>query len=620
MATLARQLAPLPVDDSYSCRFNVVNRVCKARHTVRLLERKMAAQGCLSDDEALALESHRVLLADVAPEDAVAIRVFPIVKIIRVRAIVMADQEFVMELELAFSWSDPLFCSAMRGADWQRAWADNGGSWQDQMRRTCWHPNIELVNAHECHNKEHWFVVDSDSNTVTFKSRLSATFAERFELWNFPYDVQPLTIAMRSSYEIDRVKFTPTPNLAAMQPAPEAADDGARRTRTPALALDVPAEAAPPAISGKGAPLPAGGKVAMHSNPRDQHTLPRFILGEWYPLPLVRTRCTPSYTRCVYHMLSMACVVRREHFFYNANYILLAALLASLSFSVIFVPVELFADRSAITLTILLTAVAFKQMVAEKVPMTSYVMLIDIYLLVSLGVIALVTVETCVTAFAFWAHNAGWWDREWDGATDEAADTPSSLHLWPGGGASIQTGALTLALRIETRTLGAIGGAWILFNIWFVAKAYGITRAVRDSMAHVRSCCRRMRVRPWSEGDDEDDDEPSHVSFPSEDGFEWWKSAPSWWDPLGHEGLSCCEPTDRWERITKQHLLDPLEEPDEFDTLATLEPSGVARGRTRRRMVQDGGRRTGSLFMFGVGRRRHVNPNPIATVSRHSGR
>ena len=122
---------------------------------------------------------------------------------------------------------------------------------------------------------------------------------------------------------------------------------------------------------------PSSNVLKVHHSLRDHHSLPGFVLGEWYPLPLVRTRCTPSHTPCVYHMLAVEVELRREHFFYDINYVLLAGLLSTLAFGVLFVPVDSFADRCSITPTLLLTAVAFKQVLADKIPNNSYLTLIE---------------------------------------------------------------------------------------------------------------------------------------------------------------------------------------------------------------------------------------------------
>ena len=47
------------------------------------------------------------------------------------------------------------------------------------------------------------------------------------------------------------------------------------------------------------------------------------------------------------------------------------------------VPVEEFADRCSITMTLLLAMVAFKYIISEKLPSISYATLIDVYVLFS---------------------------------------------------------------------------------------------------------------------------------------------------------------------------------------------------------------------------------------------
>jgi len=526
---------------------------------------------------------------DVEPVD-----VFPTFKVYSVQSISMANERFQMELQMDFSWHDPEFCEAMKTEQWLADKAASS-SWQDHMRATCWHPMVDIHNLVDVSHKETWFTVDEQRQSITFKCRLAGTFTERFELWNFPYDSQALTVSMKTMYTLNRVRFRPCP-LSTMWVG-KTAELGAQG--------ETKVDSRSPVRTSSSSPSERSSSLSAYRT-RDYHSLPGFILGEWYPLPLMRVRCTPSFTRSVYHMLAVEVEVRREHFFYDINYVGLAALLASISFGVVFVPVESFADRCSITLTLLLTAVAFKQIIADKIPMTSYLTLIDVYILGSLVVIGLVTIETLIAAFVFWAHNSGGW-RAWrlhhqwpsgpgggNGSDDDvadAADEEQYSHLWPGGGAEAEEWALSSSLGLEVLLLGVLLVGWLLFNVWFIFRACRLSRYTRASAVYARlveqagdtvanaaeliTNGRSRTPQPQSNGDA--DDEPM-VSIPAD----WWQDAPEWW--LNDEGeLACCTPDDRWERVSKQHILKNAKgdrdfAETKFEALSTLEPSGVPLG------------------------------------------
>ena len=83
-----------------------------------------------------------------------------------------------------------------------------------------------------------------------------------------------------------------------------------------------------------------------------------------------------------YDRVSHSCIVQRGSRYYLYNIVLTEIFLVLLSLTAKVVPVEEFADRMSISLTLLLTSVAFKFVVAEKLPNLSYQTYLDQFMCV----------------------------------------------------------------------------------------------------------------------------------------------------------------------------------------------------------------------------------------------
>ena len=109
-------------------------------------------------------------------------------------------------------------------------------------------------------------------------------------------------------------------------------------------------------------------------------------LTEWTLLPYVLTsveltNANESASLKRYDRVSHTCIVRRGSTYYLYNIALTEALLVLLSTTAKIVPLDEFADRMSISLTLLLTSIAFKFVVAEKLPNLSYQTHLDKFIL-----------------------------------------------------------------------------------------------------------------------------------------------------------------------------------------------------------------------------------------------
>ncbi len=262
----------------------------------------------------------------------------------------MLEQTFDAELQLELTWEDPEFVQQTMTPDWQKGREEE--DWQEMMRKTCWHPGLECTNCAAMHHVESWFHVESDDQ-VSFRCRLRGTFRERFELHDFPFDYQFLTVRFRSSFATKHCVFAkPKTDLCKRMKA-------------------------------------------------DFLQMYGFILEEWDLMPHLCVRSNPSSkdtstSGTQYSEIKVECVLQRHSSYYLWNIIFIDLMLVCTSFSVLLVPPSEFADRMSISLTLLLTAVAFKYVVSEKLPSISYLTLLDSYVLCGFGMQVLVVLENSV--------------------------------------------------------------------------------------------------------------------------------------------------------------------------------------------------------------------------------
>lgn len=119
------------------------------------------------------------------------------------------------------------------------------------------------------------------------------------------------------------------------------------------------------------------------------------------------------------------------------------------------VPPNEFADRCAVTLTLLLTSVAFKLVIAEKLPSISYLTLADKYVLGSVGLVIFIVIADMISALLCWNQSDA--PEEWP--TEQPAKRRDSL----------------LFDQISSLVLFCL---WILFHILFFL---GARRALHRS-------------------------------------------------------------------------------------------------------------------------------------------
>ena len=252
------------------------------------------------------------------------IKVFPQVCVNNITATDVVNQTFDMEFYLSLTWEDEQFVKQIATEEWNQ---QMHGDWQQMMRETCWHPALVLKNCVELRQvnekgyPEFWFKVDG--NMISFRCNIVGTFFERYELEKFPFDMQPLTVKMHATFEAHHVRFAPITVEDIRK------QNGSCREQK----------------------LPINGGPLRH----DRILFDGFILEEWRLQPLIFTRAAVSSPNSsasgkVYPTLAIECELRRNWNYHFWNMLIFLFAICSLSFTVILVPPDEFADRSSITL------------------------------------------------------------------------------------------------------------------------------------------------------------------------------------------------------------------------------------------------------------------------------
>lgn len=180
---------------------------------------------------------------------------------------------------------------------------------------------------------------------MQWRADIRGTFKEGFELEHFPFDVQALTITVscnRPSSEVTLLEDCCT-----------------------------------------------GSKSILRS---------QFTVMTDFDLsgPFMRKEIDAEMRR--YPLIHVYCIGQRRAAYYLWNIAVPNFLLSALVFTSFAIAKEDLADRLSVTLTLVLTSVAFKYMVAQELPKISYLTLLDKYILLSFAFLALVGAQNTLVA------------------------------------------------------------------------------------------------------------------------------------------------------------------------------------------------------------------------------
>ena len=185
---------------------------------------------------------------------------------------------------------------------------------------------------------------------VHWERRMRCVLMEQFELAEFPFDVQVLSILIRSNSKADVARGR---YFVLLRP------DRAGR-----------------------------GDVGVQLKPS-------VALTEWL---IYRPNAETAYDKNRKPLFRAHIVVRRKHFYYSFNVVGMMGAITTLGFTTAAQPPAEFADRCTVTLTLLLTAVAFKLVIADSLPKVAYVTKLDAYISFGFVLLSILMVENAVIA------------------------------------------------------------------------------------------------------------------------------------------------------------------------------------------------------------------------------
>ena len=215
-------------------------------------------------------------------------------------------------------------------------------------------PKLSFPNASECElnikdgNKEFFKIMKDDPDFIVYDFQIRCTFGDTFELENFPFDCQDLPIMMKLGNQGG------TKNNALM-----------------------------PDITKKNF-----GKVDLSN----------CVLTQWkiHPTLIEFGETDPALSKSgnkAYPLFVLRIKVERRYQFYLQRIALILAALSLSSLTAYAVDVGDIADRLGIDFTLLLTVVAFQQTVTDSLPVLPFVTIMDLFVLLSIGFIFMITVQ-----------------------------------------------------------------------------------------------------------------------------------------------------------------------------------------------------------------------------------
>jgi len=291
---------------------------------------------------------------------------------LNISAIDSVNQTFGADISIRLIWEEKLSDELVQAFPKQLA-ALHGGPASADLKVFCeqvWDPQFQFPNCQDIDGFEQWLRLERHEThakcvwAVRFHCNV---FTCQFDLRQFPFDQQQLFLRISSGWDETKVKFV----MAKHDACRSSFDD----YNLPDYFL-------------------TGNRIVdVHStHPRDAPFL-------------CRTDKSSSNSASRYNSIFLIQNVSRQPGYYILNLYVPAFLIASSGLISFVFNVEDFPDRSNVLMTLLLTVVAFRQVITQNLPRLPYLTymdryaLVSLFLLVAIGVVssALSTAAICVS-------------------------------------------------------------------------------------------------------------------------------------------------------------------------------------------------------------------------------
>jgi hypothetical protein len=126
------------------------------------------------------------------------------INIFNVTHVSTTEHKFTCDLFVEASWEEPALIGQRQRYD-----AGELTFSTHNIEGSLWHPRLVLMNQLEAADFEEWFTVywalkGVHFPKVVYRSRAKVTFSKKFELLDFPFDAQDLSILISSNYHFKR--------------------------------------------------------------------------------------------------------------------------------------------------------------------------------------------------------------------------------------------------------------------------------------------------------------------------------------------------------------------------------------------------------------------------------
>ncbi|HEV2855179.1 MAG TPA: hypothetical protein VHC97_20460 [Thermoanaerobaculia bacterium] len=247
--------------------------------------------------------------------------------IISIDEIDSARETFRADFYISFQWHDP----ALENVGPEKTDCSKAGQ-----------PLIEFMNSRDLEPRGEELLTRVSGNCL-LQRRYAGTFSSRMDLEDFPLDEQFLTIALESQNETsDEMFFSFEPKGG--------------------MAVDV-----------RGRTIPIRKDAVLGSE---------IHLPEWtITAANVRESTTYYYTAYPYSHLQFDVKITRRVGYYLWKIMFVMVMLVALSWAVFLIDPSDIGNRMAVSITLLLAAVAFSFVTGSLIPRISYLTLLDLYVL-----------------------------------------------------------------------------------------------------------------------------------------------------------------------------------------------------------------------------------------------
>ena len=290
-------------------------------------------------------------------------------------------QEFSCEFHLTVTWEEPLFKSVEGDSEieWSKYWDP----------RVCFLNAVDIMHMTSSHK-----MIKTPGNlnpVVQLSYRVKGRFRSLFDLQNFPFDYQKLQIKVTSKWGDSVVEF----KECSCKPATLSCKTflSAHEWQLYKHVIGVPSCTADDCTDDH-----AIEEIASTDAPHCRNRIAKgSTLDPAANRQFLADNNNSKERPLVFSMFTFSFSIRRKFCFFVSNVIAMMILISFLALAPFCVAQSEVGDRLSIIFTLLLTAVTFKFVVSQSLPIVAYQTLLDQYVLACMSYIFVLTIIIGIT-------------------------------------------------------------------------------------------------------------------------------------------------------------------------------------------------------------------------------